>query len=148
MKHRTLNLPSLCKWWGLLLTVLLMLDLPASAESVAVVTHDLIPVTTLTREEVADLFLGKRNITIKGLSLIPLDVNDEPLREAFYQGVAEMSAMRVNAYWSRLVFSAQGRPPRKLPLAEAKSLVQSQPGMVTYVPDVSAAGFKILLRLP
>jgi hypothetical protein len=134
-------------WTRIILVVLIVWTLPVSAEPVVVVTQDGTPVDSLSREEVADLFLGKRNITVAGQELTPLDVNDDALREAFYQGIAGMSAMRVNAYWARLVFSAQGRPPRKLPLSEAKKLVRSQLGLVTYMPSDNSSGFKILFKV-
>ena len=120
----------------------------AQAEPIAVVTHEGVPVSALSREEVAELFLGQRSLSFSGISLIPVDVADESLREAFYQEIANMSAARVSAYWARRVFASQGRPPRKLPLGEAKSAVLSQAGTVTYLPNSGASGFKIVLRLP
>ncbi|MFM9913968.1 MAG: hypothetical protein ACKVN9_10590, partial [Methylophilaceae bacterium] len=96
---------------------------------------------------VADIFLGKRKLTVSGISLIPIDISDEALRENFYRQIADMNTIRVNAYWSRVVFSAQGRPPRILSLLDAKSLVASQQGVITYLPENNAAGFKIVLRL-
>jgi len=134
-------------WVRTILVMQLAWVLPVLAEPVAVVTQDETPVTSLNRDEVADLFLGKRIITIAGRDLTPLDVNDDSLREAFYQRVAGMSAMRVNAYWARLVFTAQGRPPRKFSLTEVKKLVHSQSGLVTYLPSNDANGFKILLTV-
>jgi len=53
----------------------------------------------------------------------------------------------VNAYWARVVFSAQGRPPRILPLPEAQALITNQQGIITYMPENNASGFKIILRL-
>ena len=135
--------------WSRMILVVLFIAwaFPVLAAPVVVVTQDGTPVTTLSRDEVADLFLGKRIITVAGRDLTPLDVNDDFLRESFYQGVAGMSAMRVNAYWARLVFSAQGRPPRKYPLSEVKKLVRSRSGLVTYLPSDDANGFKILLTV-
>jgi hypothetical protein len=129
------------------LVLLVACTLSAWAEPVVVVTQDGSSVTTLSRDEVADLFLGRRIITISGQDLIPLDVNDESLREAFYQGVANMSTLRVNAYWARLVFSARGRPPPKLSLSEVKRVVLYKPGLVTYLPADDAKGFKIILTV-
>jgi len=85
---------------------------------------------------------------VDGQTLTPVDVADEVVRDAFYRGVADMSAVRVNAYWARLVFSAQGRPPRKLPIDKAKMLVASQLGAVTYLPLDDVGRLKILLALP
>jgi hypothetical protein len=134
-------------WPCIVLIVFISWVPPVLAEPVVVVTQYGTPVTSLSREQVADLFLGKRNITISGRDLIPLDVDDNSLREAFYQGVTGMSAMRVSAYWARVVFSAQGRPPRKFSLPEVKMLVHSQSGLVTYLPSDDANGFKILLTV-
>lgn len=120
----------------------------AWAGSIAVVTQEGSVVKTMTREEAADLFLGKRKIAIEGLSLIPVDIADEDLRDNFYQLVADMSAVRVNAYWARIVFSAQGRPPKKLMPDEAKVLANTQPGTITYIPQNEASGFNLLLNLP
>ena len=131
----------------LILAVLALATCPAAAEPVDVVTQDGAKIASLSREQVADLFLGKARIVFEGLELTPLEVNDEPLREVFYQGVAGMSAMRVNAYWARLVFTSQGRPPRKLNLSDAERLVRSRPGFVTYVPSDDSNGFRILLTV-
>ena len=135
-------------WLKFAMACWLVCTMPANAEMIAVVTQNGTPVTSLSKQEVANLFLGKHALTVGGQNLIPVDIADERLREAFYQSVAEMSAARVNAYWARLVFSAQGRPPRKLPLAEAKALILSQPGLVTYLPASGGGEFIVLLRLP
>jgi hypothetical protein len=121
---------------------------PALAEPLSVITANGTAVSSLTRDEVADLFLGRRKISIDGQTLIPLDASDDKVRDSFYQAIADMSAVRVSAYWARIVFAAQGRPPRKLPLDEVKFFLQSQPGTVTYAPDAKHNGFKILLSLP
>jgi hypothetical protein len=133
---------------AVVLTALLVFVSMANAESIAVVTQEGVQIASLSREEVADLFLGKRKILVAGQTLTPVDVSDESLRDSFYQKVAEMRSVRVKAYWARLVFSAQGRPPRELKLTEAKHLIQSESGYVTYLPANTAEGFNVVLRLP
>ena len=132
----------------LVIMTALAVPLAYADDSLAIVTAESSTLTSLTRKEVADLFLGKHKINIDGQSVTPIDVTDEASRDAFYQQVAEMSVLRVNAYWARLVFSGQGRPPQQLPLAEAMALAKNQPGTVTYLPARYANGFKILLKLP
>ncbi|MFM9912292.1 MAG: hypothetical protein ACKVN9_02015 [Methylophilaceae bacterium] len=119
----------------------------AAAEPVVVVTQGNFPISTLSRQDISDLFLGKRKISFSGINLVPIDISDEGLRETFYKQIADMSAIRVNAYWARVVFSAQGRPPRILTLPEAQALITNQQGIITYMPENNASGFKIILRL-
>ncbi len=132
----------------LVIITALVVPLAYADDSLAIVTAESSTVTSLTRKEVADLFLGKHKINIGGQAVTPIDVTDEAPRDMFYQQVADMSAQRVNAYWARLVFSGQGRPPQQLSLTEAMALIKSQPGTVTYLPAQHANGFKILLKLP
>ena len=91
-----------------------------SNTNIVVVTHKDSPLTTLSQQEVVDLFLGKfkssHNVPVK-----PLDSKDKMLRDRFYSATANMSSMRVKAYWSRIVFSGQGRPPHEIASAEARS---------------------------
>ncbi len=132
-------------------TTLLLLFLSAWAKSgtdLAVVTRKDTPIHGLTRQQVADLFLGRQRVSVQGQPLVPIDLSDPALRQDFYERVAEMSAIRVNAYWARLVFSGKGRPPHKVPLDQATMQVRSRPNTITYLPLEQAGDLKILLILP
>ncbi len=131
--------------------LLLVLCLSAGARSatdLAVVTRKDTPIHALTRQQVADLFLGRRRISVQGQPLMPIDLSDPTLRQDFYKRTAEMSVLRVNAYWARLVFSGKGRPPPKLSPDQATMRVQSRPNTITYLPLEKAGPFKVLLTLP
>lgn len=112
-----------------------------------VVTLSGIPVSSLSRQDVADLFLGRRQITLSGQTLKPVDVSDPSLRDNFYSQVAGMTSVMVNAYWARIVFSARGRPPPILSVTQAQAMVVSNVGFVTYLPDKGPLGFKVVVRL-
>lgn len=71
---------------------------PAEA-NIVVVAHKDSPLIAMSREEVVDLFLGKYK-TSHDIPVRPLDSKDSSLRDRFYSATANMSGMRVKAYWS------------------------------------------------
>ena len=128
--------------WGLL-----SLGTLAQAEPIALIIHRDSPQRELNRQEAADLFLGKRQ-SLDGQSLLPIDSNDEQLQALFYDAVADMSLTRLKAYWARLVFSGQGRPPPRIALNIAVDRISRNNAAVTYVyANAIPRDAKVLLRL-
>lgn len=119
--------------------------LPAAAQNILVVVRTDAPLATLSRGEVADLFLGRSS---PGISMTPLDQRDDRLRERFYRTVADMSPQSVRAYWAKRVFTGRGRPPQLLTEEEATRALAANPAVVTYVPaNRKPEGSKILLSI-
>ena len=131
----------------ILLCGLLLISVPVQAETIALIAHRDSPQRTLSRQEAADLFLGKRR-SLDGQSLIPIDNSDEQLQAVFYEAVADMSPTRMKAYWARLVFAGQGRPPPKISLNDAVERINRDSNALTYVyAKTIPRNAKVLLRL-
>lgn len=91
----------------------------ARAELIVIVNADN-PIETLTREQVMDLYMGRRSHFPDGRHALPLDLDaDSPLRKAYYQALVGKTVAQVNAYWARLLFTGRATPPRVLPSPEA-----------------------------
>lgn len=119
----------------------------ARSESIVLITHSSSSQRELNREEAADLFLGKRR-ALEGNPVTVVDISDDRLQEAFYQSVADMNMVRLKAYWARLVFSGQGRPPQRIPLSEAVERINQDRSTITYAyASTVPRGTRILLRL-
>lgn len=83
-----------------------------SGEVVLVVSADN-PATELTRDQVADIFLGKRLQYPDGRRAIPVDqAQGSPVREAFNQMVLQRTDAQVRAHWAKIIFTGRGRPPQ------------------------------------
>lgn len=83
-----------------------------SAEPLVVVVHKDNPVNELTRSQLIDLYMGKYVAFPDGRKADPVDVaNGENIREQFYRELVGMPLNRVNAYWSKVRFSGNARPP-------------------------------------
>ncbi len=95
----------------------------------------------LTKDQVADIFLGKSQ------AMTPVDqVDTAPIRADFYKRATSRDLAQVKALWSRLAFSGKGTPPKELADAAAvKKAVAADPKAVGYI-DKSAvdASVKVL----
>lgn len=98
----------------------------------------------LTKEQVADLFLGKNQ------SLTPIDQPDSsPIYANFYKKATGRDVAQVKSTWSRLVFTGKGEAPKQLPDAAAvKKAVAADPKAVGYIDKSAVDGsVKTLLSL-
>lgn len=92
---------------------------------VVVVVSAKSPVGNLTAEQVSQLFLGKTSTFPGGAQAMPIDqAEGQPPRDEFYTKITGKSAAQVKAYWSKIIFTGKGQPPRELPnTADRKSVV-------------------------
>jgi ABC-type phosphate transport system substrate-binding protein len=86
-------------------------------------------VSKLTKDQIADVFLGKSN------ALKPFDQpNTAPIKAIFYQKVSGHDLSQVKATWSRLIFTGKAQPPKELPDADAvKKAVASDSKAIGYI---------------
>ena len=91
-----------------------MLPLSAQAADLVVIANPVAPVTTLSRQQVTDLFLGK-TASLPGFCCPVLVDQPEssPLREAFYGSVTGRSAAQARSAWAKLYFTGKGVPPKE-----------------------------------
>ncbi len=63
--------------------------------------------------DVAMIYLGKSDELPNGETAAAVDqYRGSPVRAEFYRKVVGMSQDRLDAYWSRIIFSGKGNPPR------------------------------------
>jgi hypothetical protein len=57
-----------------------------------------------------------------------------PLRNEFYNTVAAKSPAMMKAYWTKMVFTGRGQPPRELAgSAAVRKMVAENPAMIGYI---------------
>jgi ABC-type phosphate transport system substrate-binding protein len=102
------------------------------------------PSSTLAKDQVADVFLGKNT------SNTPVDLPESsPIRAAFYAKATGKEPAQVKATWARLVFSGKAQPPKELPDASAvKKAVAADPKAVGYIDKGAVdASVKVLMAV-
>lgn len=126
-----------------------LLNTAARADVVVIVSaHS--HVTTLSTAQVSDIFLGKTAKFPNGTIAIPLDqVDASTVRREFYAKVTDKSPQLLKAYWSKLIFTGQGEPPREvIDSGAVKKLVASSPNSIGYIESTAAdSSVKIILML-
>jgi ABC-type phosphate transport system substrate-binding protein len=118
---------------------------------VAVIVHPSSTISSLSEDDIARLFLGKAKSFPGGGAAIPVNqLEGSAVRDKFNETVCKKSASQYKAYWSQLVFTGKGTPPKDAgDDAAVKALVAANPAMIGYI-DANAldASVKVVYRLP
>ena len=101
----------------LILPLLLAVSALASTAhaDVVVIVSAKSPVTRLTAEQIAKIFLGKTSSFPDDSDAVPIDQTEgSAVRDEFYSKVVHKSSPQVTAYWAKVIFTGDGRPPETL----------------------------------
>ncbi len=106
----------------------------SAAEVVAVVSAKN-PVTTLNKNQVVDIFMGKANRFPDGHKAVPIDQDEaSATREEFYLKFAGKSHAQIKAHWSKIIFTGRGQPPREVSNdIEVKKFIAKHPDAIGYI---------------
>jgi len=123
------------------------LSAAAGAETVVVVVSAKSAVATLSKEQVADLFVGKTQ-QLGGASAALVDQAE--LKEDFYTKATGRNAAQIKATWAKLLFTGKGNPPKEVSgNAEVKKFVAGNPAAIGYIDKAAVDGsVKVVLSLP
>lgn len=90
----------------------LYLIAPLANAGVAVITHTGVKEIGLSKEKLADIYLGKIKNYSNGIKIQAVDLpSSDAAHQKFYQDVVKKSDSEVNRYWSKLKFTGKGKPP-------------------------------------
>jgi len=106
----------------------------ASADVVAVVSAKS-AVRALTPEQLADIFLGRVSRFPNGVLAVPVDLREgSPERDQFYAKITGKTPAQVKAYWSKIIFTGRGQPPRAVPTdLDVKKFIAVNAGAIGYI---------------
>ncbi|HET8708036.1 MAG TPA: phosphate ABC transporter substrate-binding protein [Pseudomonadales bacterium] len=126
---------------------------PLSAwADIAVIVNPGYSATSATADDLSKVFLGKADTIGGGAHLTPLDQPEgNASRTAFYEKVCNKNAAQLNAYWSRLIFTGQGQPPKVIEGGDAAVVdaVAKSADAIGYVSSTAVtASVKVLATFP
>jgi ABC-type phosphate transport system substrate-binding protein len=120
-------------------TILICICLWASSANaepdITVIANSNNDMGTLTRKQIADIYMGRVTTLPNGSIPLPLDYQgDSAVRSRFYQSITGKNMAQINAYWARLSFTGQANPPRRLAdKATIMQVVGKNQGALGYV---------------
>lgn len=96
---------------------------------VVVVVNPKAAEASMTREQIAQFFLGKST------AMTPIDQTESnPIRAEFYKKVADKDAAQAKALWSKLVFTGKATMPKEVAdSAAVKAAVAANPKAIGYI---------------
>ncbi|MFT5592613.1 MAG: ABC-type phosphate transport system substrate-binding protein [Oceanicoccus sp.] len=123
------------KFKNLVFTVLFVLLSQVAQGEIAVVVHPSNSASTLDAATIQLLFLGKLNAFPDGQKSIPLSLSDShPIRLEFNSSVLKKTEGQYKAFWSKMMFTGKGIPPKEQPSGkEILDLVSKNPNMIGYM---------------
>lgn len=92
-------------------------------------------VTSITAEQTAKIFLGKTSSFPDDGDAVPIDQSEgSAIRDEFYSKVVHKNSSQLSAYWAKVIFAGDGRPPEKLESNVAvRKAVAKNPNVIGYI---------------
>lgn len=108
---------------------------------VAVIVHPANS-STLSETEISRIFLGKMKSFPSGGQAIPVNQEEGTGSRGVFEGtVLKKSASQIKAYWSKLVFTGKGTPPRQVGGdTDVLNLVKANPNIIGYIDESAVTG--------
>ncbi len=119
------------------LGIALSLASAAARADVVVVVSAKSAVTALSKSQAVDIFLGKISRFPDGKQAVPIDQADgSGIRDEFYAKIVGKSAPQIKAYWSKIIFTGRGQPPKTVSSSiEMKKRLAENPSAIGYIDD-------------
>ncbi|MBL4583445.1 MAG: phosphate ABC transporter substrate-binding protein [Pseudomonadales bacterium] len=117
---------------------------------VSVIVHPSNDVT-ISKKAASKLFLGKSKKFPGGGQAVPIEQSDgSSARDEFHANITKKKSSQLKAYWSRIVFTGKGQPPKEVSSdSEVMELISRNPSMIGYVDSSSVnASVKVVLTAP
>ena len=104
------------------------------------------PMTSISKDEVARIFLKKTTKFSDGRTASPVDLAvNSSVRESFSRSVLGKPASAVDAYWQQQICSGRDIPPHQKSEAAAISCVHANENGIAYVsPSADTSGLKVI----
>lgn len=122
----------------IILGMSLLIASAANAEMVIVVHPS--NNSAVNEDFVSSVYLGKTKSFEGGKQLVAVNQSGNALEEEFNKKVLGKSSSQMKAYWSKLVFTGKGTPPKEVKTdEEVISLVSENPATIGYISSTSVS---------
>ena len=122
----------------LLLIVVCTLFSNFADAKLAIIVH---PSNTVTmdKDTIAALYLGKISNFPDGKKSVPISLAEgTAVQQYFVANVLERNPSQLKAYWAKLIFTGQGKPPKEVASdSEVIELVSNNPNIIGFVDESS-----------
>ncbi len=136
----------------ILITLLILfvnIIIAQESKSYKIIVNDSNPINTITKKDLAKIFLKKLTKWENGTTILPVDqLETSPVREAFSKDILKKTVAATKAFWQEQIFSGRGvPPPEKASDKEVIDYIKANPGAIGYISDstnIPTSGVKII----
>ena len=116
------------------LLLLLVFAGTCMAEEILLVTQANNPVNSLTRQEVRNIFLGKKTTWSDGQNIVVFIQQDNTATNLFSREYLAKSPQQFYTYWKKALFTGTGNPPITLSNdSEMKAFISAKRSSIGYI---------------
>lgn len=114
--------------------VLLFISAACAQAELVVIVNPSSPLTSISEDDVQQMFLGKKKDLGSGL-LLPLDQPEgSDSRNHFYSEIIKKTEIQLKSYWSRLIFTGKGQAPQVIGEdADIINMIATNPNLIGYI---------------
>jgi ABC-type phosphate transport system substrate-binding protein len=130
---------------GVLLWIFFTWAIGFGFPDVLIITNPGIPVSSLKKKEIQDIFTGKKTRWNGNGKIIIATLKDSEVHEEFLREFVNKTPSQFRNFWRRKVFSGEGRMPKTF--ADEASLIDfvtHTKGAVGYISSATAKPVKII----
>lgn len=128
--------------------ILASADATPSVSQIAVIAHPSVPVDSIGKSRIIDLFTGDIRFWDDGSLVVPLDLQEpKEVRKTFYKSLGKSSS-RMRSIWMKRKLSGEGDAPQSIETEdEVVARVATTPGSISFVRASYASGSVKVLRI-
>lgn len=128
--------------------VLSLLGPSVCAKNLVLVVNKEHPIDNLSKSELVDIYMGRFMTFPDGSSVQPIDLDSE-VKNQFYLKLVNQNERKINAYWSRLLFSGRAKPPKSIEsVQEVLQYMAEIDDGIAYIPeDEVTQSLKVVYKL-
>jgi len=117
-----------------LLAVLGMSSLmPSAVADVVLIANPSVNVT-VDKATLKKIYLGRVKALPNGQKVTPVDMETEEVKKEFLKSYLHKEQSAIDSYWSRMIFTGAGMPPKSFKNAAAvKAFVSANEGAIGYI---------------
>lgn len=119
---------------ALILSIALLMPVLSHASEVVIITNQDVPVTHLDREEIKEIFMGKKISWENGDKIVFVVQQKTDASDWFLKTYVRKNAYDYNVFWKKQVFTGKGQAPQSFSSQEDLArFVARTPGAIGYV---------------
>ena len=128
-----------------LISLIVTIIVSCNAHAVSVIVHPSNG-SDLDKSSISRIFLGKAKSFPGGGQAVPINLADGSSGSAdFNDKVLNKSASQLKAYWSKLVFTGKGTPPKTVSSdSEMIALISANPNMIGFIEGGGDGSVKVV----